>query len=112
MTKEIESSSASSSPFSIFKEKPLQTTGTLWALCLGGTVLYLWKRQIPLQLKIIQGRILAQASVVSALALIAYSSYASHPSNISHHNEKRKNSIRASHMYDIEPETEAKPELK
>jgi hypothetical protein len=103
--------SSSDSVFSLFREKPLQTTGTLWALCLGGTVLYLWRRQIPLQLKIIQGRILAQASVISALALIAYSSYASHDANI-HNHEKKRHSIRASDMYDIEPAATEKSEIK
>jgi hypothetical protein len=36
---------------------------------LGGTVGYIWTRRIPLQLKIIQGRIVAQAALLGGCIL-------------------------------------------
>ena len=52
-----------------FREYPVTSVGGSWALMLGGTVGFIWTRRIPLQLKIIQGRIVAQAALLGGCIL-------------------------------------------
>lgn len=56
-----------------FRESPVLTIGGAWAVMLGGTVGFVWTRRIPLQLKIIQGRIVAQAALLGGCILGAVS---------------------------------------
>lgn len=55
----------------VFKEHPFSTVGIAWSSVLAGTMAYLWRRQIPTQLKVIQGRIVAQAALLSGAGLAA-----------------------------------------
>lgn len=62
--------SASDRARAYVREHPFATTLSLWGGILAGTGIYLYKRQIPTQLKIIQARILAQAGlIVGAVSL-------------------------------------------
>ena len=52
-----------------FRENPILTIGGTWATILGGTIAFIWTRRIPLQLKIIQGRIVAQSALLGGCIL-------------------------------------------
>lgn len=67
-------SSAISPLRSQLRAHPFETVLGLWGSVLAATGAFLWRRQIPLQLKIIQARILAQASLVTGAGLFALSS--------------------------------------
>ena len=47
------------------QHNPITSTLTLWGGIMTATGVYLYKRQIPTQLKIIQARIVAQAGLIS-----------------------------------------------
>lgn len=61
----------------IFRDHPIGTTLGIWGSLIGVTVAYLWTRKIPFQLKIIQGRILAQAGLITGVCALGLGSYIS-----------------------------------
>ena len=48
-----------------FRENPITLVGGSWALLVGGTLLYVKQKKIPLQLKIIQARMVAQGALLT-----------------------------------------------
>jgi hypothetical protein len=56
------------SPRQMFHDHPIQSTLGVWGSILAGTGLYLRKREIPFQLKVIQARIVAQWALVFCAA--------------------------------------------
>lgn len=53
------------------RARPVLFTGGLWAACLGGTLLHLARSETPLQLKVIQGRIVAQGALLGGVLVAA-----------------------------------------
>jgi len=65
------SSSALGDLRSLLRKHPFQIVLGTWGSVLALTGAFLWRRQIPFQLKVIQARILAQASLVSGAGVFA-----------------------------------------
>ncbi len=59
---------------SVIREHPVESVVGTWAGVLALTVGFVWSRRIPLQLKIIQGRIVAQGALLSGCVVAAVSS--------------------------------------
>lgn len=57
------------------REHPFTAVLGLWGSVLGATGVYLYKRQIPTQLKIIQARIIAQAGLIVGAVSLAGVTY-------------------------------------
>ncbi len=57
----------------VIREHPVATVGGTWAGVLALTIGWVWTRRIPLQLKIIQGRIVAQGALLSGCIVAAAS---------------------------------------
>ena len=73
MSDTLSASSAYSSLRLAIREHPVATVGGTWAGVLGLTIAYVWTRRIPLQLKIIQGRLVAQGALLGGCILAAVS---------------------------------------
>ena len=77
------SPAAASTPASAAREllraHPIALVGGTWGSVLGLTLAFLWSRRMPLQLKVIQGRIVAQGALLGGLALVAAASFAYDP---------------------------------
>ena len=50
----------------------------VWGALLSGTLIVVWRRPLPLQLKIITARIVAQAGILSGAAALGFAAYLSH----------------------------------
>jgi len=57
------------------QDHPFSTVLGLWGTVLGGTFLYISKKQLPTQLKIIQARIVAQAGLIVGAVGLGFAAY-------------------------------------
>ena len=55
----------------LFRENPIQMIGGTWLALVGGTLFVVQRKKIPLQLKIIQARIVAQGALLGGAGVAA-----------------------------------------